>query len=136
MKYKKTPLEVELQQILTDKGKEAMVLAYNTYFLETIRTKGFQLITEILRSLDEQAMRSLRIEPDPLRTQRLLGNLSVIDAIRNSMTRLLPASERPHVDWLDEEEEDYLLYDQSQVEPGGNQGPIVPGAGEIPGRES
>lgn len=132
MKYRTLPLQIELENIQRDQGDEGLWRTRTAYALETFRTKGFQFVTQILRDLEQQALQSLRsgtAEP-----ARLLGIIHAVEAIRNSLTALLPAKERPHVDWLDDEQEDYQLYDQ-EVLPEGSRGPDVPGAGEIPGRE-
>jgi len=114
MKYRKLPLQAELEDVKKKEGEAALSRVRSAYFLETARTKGFQFVTQVMRELEQQAMTALRHSDQ--KTDRLLGIIHAVEAIRNSLTALLPASERPHVDWLDDEQEDYLNVDDQTEE--------------------
>jgi hypothetical protein len=114
MKYRKLPLTAELESIKEKEGDEALWRARTSYFLEVVRTKGFQFVTEILRNLEQQSLQALRSNTS--NPERLLGIMHAVEYIRNSLTALLPAKERKHVDWLDDEQEDYLNLDNQTEE--------------------
>lgn len=112
MRYRKLPLETELETILRDQGEVACRQARTALFQELQRTKGFQLVVIILRALEQRALNALRLGIAPERVQRALGRLECIEEIRASLGSLLPVAERPS--WSDEEEEAFVSLDSSE----------------------
>lgn len=115
MKYKKLPFQAELEAILQNDGADKLEEVRAAAFSETARTKGFQLVTALLRDLESAVIGALRTGSHP-RVERLMGRLELIEEIRRVLTVLLPVPERAQVDWFDEEEDS--LYPQTESKTG------------------
>lgn len=106
MKYRKVPLTAELEAIRDKQGEAEARKAMGVYFMELIRCKGWQLVVELLRDYERQALQGLRTTKGD--TDRLLGIIHAIEYIRSSLNSLVPVESQETVDWYDEGEEDYL----------------------------
>lgn len=114
MKRRLLPLEIDLLGLQGDKGDEEMVKAREAYFLETLRTRGFQLVTSVLRDMEHTALNQLRTTG--ANHERMLGWLQCIESIRQTLTRLLPEGDRPNVEWFDEESEGLITEETASGE--------------------
>lgn len=75
---------------------------------QTIRSNGWQLVTEILRELELKAHAKLRSGTD--RHERLLGRLECLEEIRTSIASLLSVTDREQLDMIaGEASEDWFL---------------------------
>lgn len=112
MKYTPLPLEENLAQKTSDEARQII----ETLIVETMNTRGFQLILGILRNLDARAMMALRsgmVKPE--RVGELLGRIQCIEEIRRSLQALLPVPEQANVDFYDGEEEAFVNVDKGTV---------------------
>jgi hypothetical protein len=106
MKYRQLPLHAELEHLLETQGAEAMEQARSAYALELFRSKGFQIVILLLRELEQTALNKVRTGKG---SDRDLGCLNAIEAIRQSLAACLPEPEREKVDFYDDEQESILL---------------------------
>jgi len=111
MRYRRLPLEDELERV-EQEDKEAFFKARSAYLVETLKTRGFQLITGLLRNQEKFALDMLRVRRDD--PQYFLGWLHCISEIRRLITSQLPESAQTTLDWSNEEEEAFLIMDESQ----------------------
>jgi hypothetical protein len=110
MKYRKLPIEAEIAAI-PETERAARVGAY---LVETMSTKGFQLVTGVLQKLEARALLALRTgQVPPERMGLVAGRLQCIEEIRRSLQALLPVPQQPNVDWFDDEEEAFVNVDDS-----------------------
>jgi hypothetical protein len=108
MKYRPTPLERELA-VMSDADRRTLVAGL---LLETMQTRGFQVVTGILRKLEAQCFTALRFGAVPAeKVGKVLGRIEAITEIRESLNSLLPEIQRSRVDWCDDEEEAYVNVD-------------------------
>lgn len=113
MKHQKLPFELELERLAADeKSPGRMIEIRDTAFLETVKTRGFQLVTALLRDLERRYFDALRSGTHP-KVERLLGRIEGIEEIRRSLVALLPVEQRPNADWHDAETEEFVLLDTS-----------------------
>lgn len=106
MKYRQLPLERELAD-MSDNDRNRLVAGL---MLETMSTRGFQLVTGVLRNLERAYDLSLRGNvgiPD-----RAIGALQAIESIRRSLIALLAVDQRANVDWFDDVDEGFVTVDQ------------------------
>lgn len=115
MKYKPLPFVTELRAIHDRSQKEAEDLR-GAALVETMSTKGFQLVTGALREHERSVLNLLRSGGGP-RPDHLMGQLHVINEIRRTLVAMLPPASRTQVDWYDEQEEAYVNVDGSQGGP-------------------
>jgi hypothetical protein len=115
MKYRRLPLEDELVRLESENPEEVDKVK-SAYLLETLQTRGFQLVTGILRNQEKFALDMLRTQQG--RTEYFLGWLQSINEVRRLITSLLPESAQAAVDWSDQEEEAFLVIDQSEPSSG------------------
>jgi hypothetical protein len=106
MKRRLLPLEIDLINLQKKEGDEKMVRARSDYFMQTLHTRGFQLVISVLRDMEQTALNSLRNGAG--NQDRMLGWLQCIESIRKTLTLLLPEGDRPNVEWFDEESEGLL----------------------------
>jgi hypothetical protein len=107
MKYRKLPVQIELENLLETQGQEAMLAARHNIFMETLRTKGFQLITALLREREMRHLVALRLGASNV--LETLGSLKEIDSLRSALEILVPVPERGNVDWFDDAEETFNI---------------------------
>jgi hypothetical protein len=107
LKYKPLPIELELAALKPDE--------YLTRRAELTRelmtTRGFQLVTILLRDLEIRALSALRMGLQEVQVGRVLGRLECIEEVRRSLSLLLPVADRDRVDWHDEADEGLVLED-------------------------
>lgn len=108
MKYRRLPIETKLEQISDDTERQRV---REVLFHDTANTEGFQMVTLLLRALEQRAMFALRNGAPEALVGRILGRLECITEIRESLTRLLPEEIRPAVDWAAEEQEGFVNVD-------------------------
>src|SRR5262245_30371666 len=114
MKYTPLPLERELAAL--PDGER--VARRNALALELFRQPGFQMVTDLLRTYEQEALDRLRRgSGDRDMTQRALGRLQTIEAIRQSLAALLPADQQANVDWYDAATEEWT----GPIEPAGRE---------------
>ncbi len=107
MKYRQLPIEREFEG-RPDAEVKPLVGAL---LAETMSTKGFQLVTGILRNLERGALGGLRSGLYGVRADLGLGRLQAVEEIRRSLRALLPEQERARVDWFDQEDEGWVTED-------------------------
>lgn len=107
MRYRRLPIEREY----AGQPPEVIGKAWAAMLVETMSTKGFQLVTGILRRLEQNTLDALRCGLYGQRPDLGTGRLQVIEEIRRSLVAMLPAPERAHVDWSDDQDEGYTALD-------------------------
>lgn len=105
MRYRTLPVVTELETIQREQGDEAMQKRREALFLQVAALPGFQLVTGILREYEKASLDYLRT--GTLEVAQHMGRLALIENIRSSLTALLPAEQRPSVDWFDDAEEEF-----------------------------
>ena len=118
MRYRTLPLEAELNNITQTQGADAAFKVSGALLRETMATKGFQLVTGVLRNLEAAVLNQLRSVSDPSHALRLTGQLHAIEGIRRSLCALLPDAEKAQVDWFDDEDEGINVEPASQQDIG------------------
>jgi hypothetical protein len=113
LKYRQTPLYTELTLVSDEKLRRD---ALGIYTRELFRTKGFQIVVQILRDLEETALKQLRRGKGG---ERQLGVLETVDAVRSSLLACLPEVEQGKVDFYDDEDEGLIL--DTSVTPGSSE---------------
>lgn len=108
MRYRELPVHARLREICATRGEEEMVKTRSELFLQTAQTEGFQFVTAILRDRERMLQNQLMLLHSPDKICSVVGGLKEIEAIRASLTALVPAVQRPAVDWFDDAEEDYV----------------------------
>lgn len=103
MKYRQLPLERDwagrpADEIERDRG---------ILLTETMSTRGFQIVTGVLRNLEREALHYLRCGAG--KADHMIGRIQCIEAIRRSLVGILPAPQQPKVDWFDQESEGFIL---------------------------
>jgi hypothetical protein len=107
LKYKPLPIELELAALKPEEAAARRSLLTH----ELMTTRGFQLVTILLRDLEIRALSALRLGLSDVLVGRALGRIECIEEVRRSLSLLLPVADRDHVDWHDEADEGLVLED-------------------------
>lgn len=102
MRYRKLPIEKELEQLSADEA----VKIREGLAVELMSARGFQLVTGLLRDVEALAMLHLRLGNKP---ERMLGCIECVAEIRRRLVSMLPGDQRANVQWHDEEFEEFGL---------------------------
>jgi len=107
MRYRLLPIEWEWR----DLTPEAIEAARGPLLVETMSTRGFQIVTGVLRNLERATMEALRAGSYGQRVDLGTGRLQCIEEIRRSLVGILPVPQRPAVNWYDDEHEGFTRDD-------------------------
>lgn len=101
-------IENENLAIVGKKPQVTMEEVRSAELSQTVRSNGWQIVTEILRELELKAHTNLRSGTD--RHERLLGRLECLEEIRTSIASLLSVNDREHLELIaGEAQEDWFL---------------------------